>query len=238
MQKLDYIIKISDLPIAEKPRERLKQKGVKSLSNWELISILIGSGTTNNDVITIAHQIIAQYKDVSELAKANYHDLLIYKGLGSAKISILLAAIELAKRINKNTMQEFPFMKAPEDYYRFIKDEICYEDKERLIVFCLNTRCKIIHHETITIGTVNQALIHPREVFKPAFAKSATYIALAHNHPSGDVNPSEDDITITRRLVSVSRYVGIPLIDHIIVSCNGYFSMKSSGLLNESRTDF
>lgn len=223
--------KIADFSIDQRPRERLQMLGTQALSNWELLSILIGSGTADADVVSISHKILLKYGNLGNLYYADYAQLNKFKGLGKAKISVLLSALEIARRINTINHTQTPYFKNPLDYYNFIKHQICYSDKENLVLFCLNTRMKLLRHEILTIGTVNQSLIHPREVFKPAITNLATYIVLAHNHPSGDINPSQEDITTTERVLSASKLIGIPLVDHIIMSSNGYFSMKSNGYL-------
>jgi len=217
--------KIHELDLVDTPREKLLQKGVKSLKDYELLAILIGSGTKDKDVLKISREISKVYED--DFESMSLEKLTEIHGLGKVKASQLLCAIELSKRyiIKQNIKIE-----EAKDIYTLL-DEYKNKQQEYFITITLDGANHVIEKRVISIGTVNQSLVHPREVFSPALCERATSIILAHNHPSGELSPSVEDINITQRLGESAKLLGIELLDHVIVSKNGYFSFNDEGLL-------
>jgi len=217
--------KINELNIVDKPREKLLQKGVKALKDYELLAILIGSGTKDKDVLKLSREISKLYED--DFENISIEKLTAIHGLGNVKASQLLCAIELSKRyIIKQNIQ----ITKAEDIY-ILLDEYRNKQQEHFITITLDGANHVIEKRVISIGTINQSLVHPREVFSPALSDRATSIILAHNHPSGGLSPSVEDINITQRLRESAKLLGIELLDHVIVSKNGYFSFKDEDLL-------
>jgi len=219
--------KIKDLPKVERPREKLIQYGPEKLSNSELLAILLGSGKKGENVIELANKILKKFKTES-LPNLSFDDLKNYSGLGSAKACEIVACFELGKRLLKD--KKATLIMSPKEVWEELKD-IRDNKKEHFIAFFLDTRNQVIKREIISVGSLNANLVHPREVFEPAIAHLVAQIILAHNHPSGDSEPSEDDLEITKRLVESGKILGIDVIDHIIVTRNSFISLKEKNLM-------
>lgn len=219
--------KIKDLPRIERPREKLIQYGPGRLSNSELLAIVLRSGKKGENVVDLANKILKRYK-AENLPNLTYDELKECPGLGPAKACEIIACFELGKRLLKGKASGF-FLK-PEDAWKELKD-ICGHKKEHFIIFFLDSRNQEIKREVISVGSLNANLVHPREVFEPAIKNLAAQVILAHNHPSGDPEPSEDDLELNRRLVEAGKILGIEVMDHIVVSKSGYFSFKERKLL-------
>jgi len=220
-------MKIKDLPRVDRPREKLEKYGPDKLSNAELLAVLLGNGTKGVNVLELAHKILRKFSGVS-LASASFKELKNVLGLGSTKVCTVLACFELSKRLLKDKKAEL--ILSPKDVWENLKD-IRDNKKEHFIVFYLDARNQKIQREIISVGILNANLIHPREVFEPAICHSAAQILLAHNHPSGETQPSDDDIAVTKRLTEAGKILGIEVSDHVIVSQNSYLSLKCEGLL-------
>ena len=215
--------KINELHNHDKPREKLLKKGPSSLKDYELLAILLGSGVKGKDIICLSKEIIKLFeKDFSAL---DIEKLLQVHGLGAAKASQILASIELSKRYL--IKQNKKITSAQDVYNELLK----YHDKKQEYFLTLYLDGANHIHETrvITIGTLNQSLVHPREVFAPAIEYRCASIIIAHNHPSGILKPSPEDITVTNRLKESSKILGIELLDHIIFTKNGYISLRDDG---------
>jgi len=216
---------IRELNKFDKPREKLSLKGVEALKNDELLSVLLGSGVKGKDVRKLSKEIIMLFeKDFDRLSLENLCDI---HGLGVAKASQILAAIELSKRyLIKNNRR----ITSAKDVY----DElISFSDKkqEYFLTITLDGASHIINTRTIFVGTLNQSIVHPREVFADAISDRSAGIIIAHNHPSGTLQASRSDILITERLKEVSKIIGIDLLDHVILTKDGYYSFSDEGLL-------
>lgn len=218
---------IKDLPKVERPREKLMQYGPGKLSNSELLAILLRSGKKGENVIELANKILKRFSK-DELPNLTFNDLKDYPGLGPAKACEIVACFELGKRLLKNKKAEI-YLK-PREIWEELKD-LRDHKKEHFVIFYLDSRNQEIKREIISIGSLNANLVHPREVFEPAVRHLAAQIILAHNHPSGDPEPSEDDLVITKKLVESGKILGIEVFDHIIVVKDGFFSFKNKGLL-------
>lgn len=226
------MVKLKELPLLERPRERLREYGIENLTNEELLTILIGSGNKFNSAKELSGKILSTLNDISELNNMTYEQLIKINGLGPSKISILLAAIELSKRIkrNNNTIIDLKITnsKILYDYYKEI-----FLDQMQECFYCiyLDASKKIIKNKLLFKGTLDRSLVHPREIFKEAYLLSASSIICIHNHPSGNVKPSEEDRTLTSTLVGIGLIHGIPVIDHLIVGKNSYYSFFENGEL-------
>ena len=222
-------MKIKDLPKIERPREKLIAKGAENLKDSELLAILLRTGRAGKNVIEIASQILTKHSK-KRLLQMTYEDLLKIKGIDSAKATTLLAAFELSKRALEVNDTNLPTIITPKDVVAQLTD-LRHNKKEHFIALYLNARNQLVHKETISMGTLNANLVHPREVFEPALKHSAAGIMVAHNHPSGDPKPSEDDLEITKRLVEAGKMMGVELLDHVIIATNNHFSFKEEKLL-------
>ena len=227
----DYM-KILDIPKEERPRERLLRYGVDYLSNEEILSIILTSGTKNKSVKELSLNILNEFKSIQNLKNATYNKLINIKGIGTSKATIILAAIELCKRMNLKEDFNKEILNNPRKIYEHTK--YIFNDKKQELFYCLyfNNKQQLIGEKLLFIGTVNKSLTHPREIFKYAYLYSASSIICVHNHPSGDVNPSKDDIVFTNSLIEISLIQKIPILDHIIVSNDSYYSFQDNGKIN------
>ncbi len=222
-------MKIKDLPKSDRPREKLVAKGAENLKDSELLAILLRTGKAGKNVIEIASQILIKHSK-KRLLQMSYADLVKIGGIDSAKATTLLAAFELAKRAMEVNDTNLPTISNAKDATAQLTD-IRDLKKEHFVVLYLNAKNQLVYKETISMGTLNANLVHPREVFEPALKHSAAQIVAAHNHPSGDPKPSEDDLEITKRLTEAGKMMGVEVMDHVIVSKNGHFSFKEEKLL-------
>ncbi len=209
-------MKIKDLPKMERPREKLIAKGTENLKDKELLAILLGTGTEGKNVIEVAEQILGKYP-LKNFLKLEYEDLLKIKGINSAKACTILAGQELVKRALEVRDESLPKIDSVEDV---LAQAVYMRDKSRehLMALYLNARNELLYKKPMFIGTLNASLIHPREIFQEALKQNACSVILAHNHPSGDNEPSEDDITVTNRLIEAGKLMGIDVLDHIIIA--------------------
>lgn len=212
--------KIKDLPAVDRPREKLLRYGPDKLKNEELLALVLGSGTKGVNVRTLAGKILRDHKN--NLSSITVEELTKIKGLGSAKAAQVIAVLELGKRLFQN--KEATLILSPEDVWKKCED-FRGSKKEHFAIFFLDVRNQEIRRETISIGTLNASLVHPREVFEPAIRYSAASIILVHNHPSGDCTPSDEDRKVTDRLVEAGKLLGIEVQDHVIISSKRYKSI-------------
>jgi len=221
--------KIKDLPEFERPREKLIKKGAKALKKEELLAILLRTGLKGKNALEVADDILVKYGD-KKLLNASYEELRNIHGVGLTKAAQILAAIELGSRLFKEKSEKEIYINSSEDAIKELA-HIKENKKENFVVLYLDARNKLIYKETVSIGSLNANLVHPREVFEPAVRNLAAQIILAHNHPSGDPEPSEDDLEITKRLVESGKILGIEVIDHIIITKTGFISFKEKNLI-------
>jgi len=222
---------VHDLPKPERPRERLKQFGPEALSAQELLALIIGRGVSKKSVMTIAQELLIKFGNIKAISEATLEELSQIKGIGFAKAAQIKACFELGKRKDLEPEQKDFDIKDPQSVVKAIRASIKDKAKEHFKLILLNARNKILGISTISIGSLNASIVHPREVFKDAIVHNAYSVVLAHNHPSGDPEPSEDDLTMTKRLIEAGKILGIEVLDHIIITKNGYFSFKDRGLL-------
>jgi len=222
---------IQDLPEGERPRERLLQHGAKSLSNAELLAILLAtSGKRGENVLTLAQRVLSQLGDLQRLAYMSSSELRAIPGIGPAKAVLLLAAVELSKRLAPDSIIP-PVVKSPRDVEGLLSAKFRFEERERFYALLLTTKNALIGLEEVSVGSLNSSIVHPREVFRQAIRHSAAAIIVAHNHPSGDPTPSREDVEVTRRLAEAGRIVGIEVLDHIIFGNGVILSLKEKGLM-------
>jgi DNA repair protein RadC len=227
----DISFTVHDLPKPERPRERLQKFGAEALSAQELLALVIGRGIPKKSVMNIAQELLVKFGNIKAISHATIEELSQIKGIGLAKAAQIKACFELGRREELEPEWKNFDIKDPETVVKAVRASIKDKAKEHFKLILLNHRNKIIGLSTISIGTLNASLVHPREVFKDAIKHSAASIVLAHNHPSGDPDPSEDDLTITKRLVEAGRILGIEVVDHIVIVKNGFFSFKEKGLI-------
>lgn len=220
------VIRMKDVPKEERPRERLLKYGASQLSNQELIAILIGSGTKHESVMDVANRLLIHFEGLKLLEEATIEEMTAIKGIGVAKGVTLLAAIELGRRIRQYVPEDRYIIRSPKDGANFVMESMRHLNQEHLIVLFLDTKNRIIHKQTIFIGSLNASIVHPREIFREAVKRSAASIICVHNHPSGDPTPSQEDIQVTKRLVEAGKIMGIELLDHIIIGNQKYVSLK------------
>jgi len=216
--------KIKDLPKHEMPREKLIEKGVENLRDNELMAILLRTGIEGKDVMKVSGEILSKFPK-KKLLSLDFETLSKIKGIGPGKACLLLAAFELTKRALEVEDNNLPTISSAKDAIAQLQ-ELRTAKKEHFVVLYLNARNQLIKKETISIGTLNANLVHPREVFKPAIDCLATSIIVAHNHPSGDSQPSEADVDLTKRMMDAGRLLGIEILDHVVISNSNSFSFK------------
>ncbi|MGN7177268.1 hypothetical protein BK139_05440 [Paenibacillus sp. FSL R5-0490] len=222
---------IKDFPQDERPRERFVQNGPESLSNHELIAILLRTGTKDESVLQLANRLLTQFEGLRLLKDASLDEITAIKGIGSAKAIQLLAAVEIGRRISKLTYDDRYIIRSPEDGANYVMHEMRFLSQEHFVCLYLNTKNQVLHKQTIFIGSLNASIVHPREVFKEAFRRSAASIICIHNHPSGDPTPSREDIEVTKRLAESGKIIGIDVLDHLIIGENKFVSLKEKGYL-------
>ncbi|NLM62815.1 MAG: DNA repair protein RadC [Mollicutes bacterium] len=224
--------KIKDIPLLERPRERLKHYGASTLSNEELLAIILKSGTKEASVKILASKLLSHIGGIQNLTKINYNDITSIKGIGDSKACELLAVVELAKRLNQEIVSLKDIkLTSTSLVYKYYKNILMDKKQEHFYCLYLDSDKKVIENKLIFKGTLNQSLVHPREIFREAYLLSASDIICLHNHPSGNVLPSEEDIIVTERLVEVGRLLGINVIDHIIIGKDNYYSFYENHLI-------
>ena len=225
---MTYLIK--DLPELEKPREKLKKYGIEYLSIEDLIAIVLRCGTKNLSVKDLAIKITKEFPDLKDITLPKLEKI---SGMGEVKAITLMAAMELGKRCIKNNTNRNIKLNKADTIYDYFKNKLMNLKQEHLITVFLDSKMNLINYKTIFIGTANMSITHPREVFKNAIDNSAVYIIMIHNHPSGEVYPSKQDIEFTKRVLYTSKVIGIPILDHLIIGKDKYYSFYDNGELNE-----
>lgn len=219
--------KMRDLPSVDRPREKIANRGAGSLSDTELLEAIIGRGTKNRDVRTLAREVEALLKE--HRGETGLSDLVKIDGIGPTKAAQILACIELGRRLFEESSDSTRIRK-PEDILPLVQ-EFREKKQEHFICISLNGAGEVLNKRVVTIGLLNHSLVHPREVFADAITDRAASVVCVHNHPSGSLEPSSQDIAITRQLKEAGALLGIRLLDHIIVTKTGYASMKEKGLV-------
>ena len=228
-------LKIREMPADDRPREKLVARGAAALSDAELLAILLRTGVQGANVVEVARQLIAKYGSLESLSRCSVKELAAIKGVGPAKGAQLAAAFGLGVRLGK---ERFVGQKLtePQEIYDLLNLEMRALHRESLRVILLDTRFHLVRVEEVSLGSVNESIAHPREVFRPAIIYSAYAVIVAHNHPSGDPSPSQADHSLTRRLREAAELLQIRLLDHLIIGAPAegrqpYFSFKEAGIL-------
>lgn len=219
-----YILKIKDIPKSERPRERLIKYGVENLSNEDLLSIIIKTGTKEYSVKTISQIILNELKDIKNLKNVTLNKLTNIKGIGKVKAIELLASIELGKRVFEEEKKIKIKLNNSSIIYEYFKDKLKNEKQENFYAIYLDSKSNLISYKLLFKGTLNSSCVHPREIFKYAHLESAYSIIVMHNHPSGDPTPSKEDEKTTKTLMEIGKLMSIPVVDHIIFGKDNYFS--------------
>lgn len=226
-------MRIKDIPQEERPKEKLMYAGAESLSTSELLALIIRTGNSSKSAVQLAEDVLAySAKELGSLREADVQELTEIDGIGSTKACSIVASLELARRLMGRESDESRIsMKNPESVANLLMEDMRGLKQEHLVALLLNAKCEIESRITVSIGELTSTVVHPREVFRPAIRKGAAGIILTHNHPSGDPTPSQDDIQSTKRIMEVSKLVGIRLLDHLIIGDGRYISLRNEGYM-------
>lgn len=222
---------LRDIPAEERPRERLVNAGASALSNAELLAIILRTGTISESAVHLAHRILAESDGLRNLVDVSTEQLTRIKGVGQVKAVQIQAGIELGRRLATSHLYEAVTIRSPRDVEQLLMEELRYLRKEHFVCLFLNTKNHVVAKETLSIGSLNASIVHPREVFLAAIKRSSAAIICVHNHPSGDPTPSPEDIEITNRLVEAGQLIGIDVLDHIIIGDSKIVSLKEQGFM-------
>ncbi len=225
-----YRTSIKDWPEGDRPREKLEQKGASVLSDAELLAILIRTGRRGASALDLARQLLSGGRSLREIAQMSVHDLKS-EGIGKARATSIVAACEISRRLPSSSGKAKPVFHCPEDVAGIYVPKLRDLKHEEFWSLLLTSANKLIAEIRITAGTLNSSLVHPRECFKEALKQSAATVIFLHNHPSGNPEPSQEDITITKQLVESGKILGIPVHDHIIVAGDSFTSLADRGLV-------
>lgn len=226
------VLKIADLPVSEKPREKALLLGIRSLSSRELLAILLRTGYKGYSALDVADDILKQANGLSGFARMNQAELLKIRGIGVSKALELQACLEISRRIALENIKDTDVLQHPENVVKWLQNEIGTSDQENFLAIYLNNRNCVISHRLLFTGTINMSLVFPREIFREAIINKANKVIVVHNHPSRDLTPSHYDIELTNKLIEASKLMNIELADHIIVSDQDWFSFLRAGLMN------
>jgi DNA repair protein RadC len=222
---------VHDLPLCERPRERLLKLGSEALSVQEILAVILGRGNKGESVMDISQKLIKRFRSLRGVANASVEELTQTKGIGPAKAAQIKAALELSRRLEAHGDEKpKPVLKSPDDVVAEVRSKLKGKKKEHFLVLCLDTRNRLLNDRLVSMGSLDTSVVHPREVFKEAVSACAASVIFAHNHPSGDPEPSKEDIELTKRLVKAGEIIGIDVLDHIIVCDKSYLSLKARNL--------
>ena len=226
-----YTLRIADMLPDDRPRERLERSGPESLTTPELLAILFRTGTAKRNAVQLAEDMFKDLGGLSGIATASLDELSSITGVGRVKAIEVKAAVELGKRLAVTTDEAKPVIRSPADVAQLMMAELRYETREHLYVLILDTRNQVRQTRLISTGTLTESLVHPREVFKEAIRFSAAALVLVHNHPSGEPDPSPEDVATTKRLVEAGKLLGIDVLDHVVIGDGKWASLKQQSLM-------
>jgi DNA repair protein RadC len=226
----EYRPTIKDLPVEERPRERLVRAGEGALSTAELLAIILRTGVGGESVLDMARRLLSQYGGLPGLARASFAELRAERGLGPAKTAQLKAALELGRRMLLATPEDRFVVRSPADVAQLLIAEMAHLEQEHFRVLYLDTRNRLLGSETVYVGSLNASHIRVGEVFRDAVKRNCATIIVAHNHPSGDPTPSPEDVEVTRRLIAAGDLLSIEVLDHLIIGQQRFVSMRERGL--------
>lgn len=229
--KYKYRLTVKELPEDIRPREKLRLKGPAYLSNSDLLAILLRTGSNEETSLELASRILNTQEGLKKIAYLSMEEFEGYRGIGTAKAAQVIAAVELGKRIASTNTNTRPVINSPADVNLVVAEEMRFLDREHFRCLSLTSKNHLLGVDTVSIGSLNSSIVHPREVFKRAIMKSAAAVILVHNHPSGDPLPSKEDKLITKRLFEAGEVLGINVLDHIIIGDKRYVSLKEEGVI-------
>ncbi|GIP39196.1 UPF0758 protein YsxA [Paenibacillus sp. J31TS4] len=231
MESISPSTTLREMPLEERPRERMQQAGAQALSNAELLAILLRTGTYQESAVLLAQRLLKEAGSLRGLVEMSHEELTRIKGIGAAKALQLKAGIELGRRLAASSPEMRSVIRSPHDVFALLGEELRYLQKEHFVCLFLNTKNQVVARETLSMGSLNASIVHPREVFLAAIKRSSASLICVHNHPSGDPSPSPEDIDITRRLADAGSLLGIDVLDHVIIGDGTYYSLKENGCL-------
>ena len=223
-------MKLKNYPLEERPREKAFHHGIESLNNIELLALVLRTGNKQESAIEMAQRVINEIGGFRYLHDINYYQLIQIKGIKQAKAIEVLAIIEIAKRLDKQPVA-MSAIKEPRDGYELLKNQLMFEQQEKVIVLCLNSRLEVIKEKTVFIGGNNISIISGRELFKEALICGSNRVMVVHNHPSGNPEPSIEDIEATERLYSMAKELDIDVVDHLIIGRSRFYSFASNKII-------
>ena len=227
---VEYHPRIKELPIGERPRERLRESGPTSLSNSELLAIILRTGTASENVLGLGARVLVRFGGLAGLARASFGELCAERGIGEAKAAQLKAALELGRRLVSTQPEERAVVRSPQDVANLLMADMGLLDQEQLRIVLLNTKNQVISVPEVYRGSVSTSLIRVSEVFREAVRENCPAIIVVHNHPSGDPTPSQEDVQVTEQMVNAGRLLDIEVLDHLIIGQQRYVSLKERGL--------
>ena len=223
---------IHDLPYSERPRERLIKHGAEALSTPEVLALILGRGVKGEPVMLTSQKLLNHFGNLHNIASASLIELCEIKGIGTAKAAQIKAAFELGRRMeDPDYHADGKPVSSPQDAIKSVQQELKGKKKEHFYIICLDTRNRVIEKALVSTGNLDSSIVHPREVFKHAISLLAASVIFVHNHPSGDLEPSAEDIGLTKRLCEAGDLLGIPVLDHIIVTDHNFTSLKARNLI-------
>jgi len=227
---IEYHPTIKDMPVGERPRERLQHYGAGALSTAELIAILLRSGVAGESVLHLAERLLARYGGITGLAQASFAELCQEKGIGPAKVTQIKAALELGRRLLVASPQERPQVRSPADAANLLMLEMSLLAQEQMRVILLDSKNRVLAIPTIYQGSLNTSLVRVGELFREAIRQNCAAIIVVHNHPSGDPTPSPEDVLVTKQIVEAGKLLDIEVLDHLVIGRQRYVSLKERGL--------
>lgn len=226
---VEYHARIKELPAWERPRERLRGSGARSLSNSELLAIVLRTGTPTENVLSLATKLLARFGGLSGLGRASFAELCSEPGMGEAKASQVKASLELGRRLLSSGGEDKATVRSPQDVANLLMAQMCHLDQEELKVVLLNSKNQVVRVSEIYRGNVSTSVVRASELFRDAVRENCPAIIVVHNHPSGDPTPSPEDIKVTQQVVEAGRLLDIEVLDHVILADRGYVSLKEKG---------
>ncbi|MBI4734430.1 MAG: DNA repair protein RadC [Rubrobacteridae bacterium] len=222
---------IKQMPLELRPRERLKQFGSGSLSNAELLAIILNTGTRNRTTIQLSEELLSHFQNLGTIGRSTIEELCEIEGIGEAKASKISAAFELGRRVSKASPIDRRTINSPEDAAQLLMSEMRHLDREYFKALVLNIKNQVLRCVDVSIGSLNSSIVHPRELFKMVIRHNGAAVIVVHNHPSGDPTPSSEDVGVTKRLAEAGQILGIELLDHVILGDGRFVSLKEYNLM-------
>jgi len=222
---------MKQLPREIQPRERAMRDGIQSLSNMELLAVVLRTGNSSMNSLELASRILAETGGLNRLREQGVRELCRYPGMGQVKALTLLCALELGSRLNREKIPDYTMIRSPQDAAQVVMEDMRHLKKENFRIIILDTKNHVLAVETISVGSLNSSIVHPRELFREAIRHCAAGVILVHNHPSGEVTPSPEDLQVTTRLVEAGRIMGIEVMDHLIIGRDSYLSFREEDLI-------